>query len=104
MQARQGDIYFIPAIIPAEAEPQEGRTVIEEGEVTGHAHRLAQRGAAIIYLLGAQMYLRVLQETTVIHEDHTNNQPGDGVLQPGDYAVLRQREQDAWGHVRQVVD
>lgn len=99
MQARHGDVFIKSATIPADAEPQKDRTVIVEGESTGHSHRMKNQAMGVIYLLGAQMYLRALQAMQIIHEEH------DAItLPPGDYEVKIQREMDPFGHIRQVMD
>jgi hypothetical protein len=62
--------------------------VLAEGEMTGHAHRIAEPRSAELYQVGAQMYLRVLAESaTLMHQEH-----GPVALPRGDYRVWRQRE------------
>lgn len=100
LRFRQGDIEILSAKIPKDAQPQptSGRTVLAEGEATGHAHAI-RAGFAQIYLLGAVMYLRALHEAEIEHEEH-----GRIILPPGDYIVRRKREYDEiWGQ-RQVED
>jgi len=90
MQFRQGDV-FIQAVkeIPTNAVKQKangGKVILAEGEATGHAHAVAERNA-VLYLVGAAMYLRCLRETEIEHEEH-----GPIILLAGDYLVRRQRE------------
>ena len=88
---RQGDIFILKmkSEIPETAvpvRPRDGRYILAEGEATGHCHAIASRHAQM-FALGAAMYLRVLQESEVNHEEH-----GTLPLDPGDYEVRRQRE------------
>lgn len=85
---RHGDV-LVAAIsdIPAGAEKQT-HLVLAEGEVTGHAHRIAEPGAAELFQLGVDMYLRVVAPVaTLIHQEH-----GPIELSAGVYRVWRQRE------------
>ena len=100
---RQGDVLIVPVNeIPEGAKVEEGETVLVEGEVTGHAHRIRPSDLAakkaMLLMVGTQMYLRALQETHIDHEDH-----GTNILPPGDYEIRRQQEftPEGW---RRVVD
>jgi hypothetical protein len=85
---RQGDVFIATVSkIPAGAEPRP-HTVLAEGEVTGHSHRVAEPGAARLYADRASLYLHVLADrATVIHDEH-----GPIALTRGTYRVWRQRE------------
>lgn len=91
---RQGDVLILvadPGVHPGARLPrQRGRIVLAEGEVTGHAHAIASRGADLHELAGlADRFLRVLAEggVALTHEEH------DTITIPvGDYIVRRQRE------------
>jgi hypothetical protein len=73
--------------------------VLAEGEVTGHAHRIAEAHSAELYQDGARMYLRVLTDTaTLIHQEH-----GPISLPRGDHQVWRQREYSP-GDIRTIRD
>lgn len=87
-QFRQGDVLLRPATIPAGAKRKKNDRVVvlAEGESTGHAH-VVSAAHVVAYLMGVEMYLRVLKATEVRHEEH-----GPITLPPGDYQVLRQRE------------
>lgn len=62
--------------------------VLAEGEMTGHAHRIAQIGSAELFQLGPEMFLRVLAPAaTLVHDEH-----GPISLPRGAYRVWRQRE------------
>jgi hypothetical protein len=85
---RHGDV-LVSAIseLPAGAEKQT-HLVLAEGEITGHAHRISERGAAELFQFGADTYLRVVAATaTLVHEEH-----GPIALPTGVYRVWRQRE------------
>lgn len=96
---RQGDVLISKCQIPSDAVEQHSvdRIVLAEGEATGHAHVVSAAHAAA-YLVGAVMYLRVLQETMLRHEEHTHIR-----LPIGDYLVTRQREYTPEG-IRNVAD
>jgi hypothetical protein len=89
MMYRQGDVLITTAAIPSGAtktSPGSRGHVLAEGEATGHAH-VVSPAHVLAYLVGLEMYLRVLRETPVEHEEH------DAItLPPGDYRVTRQRE------------
>jgi hypothetical protein len=95
---RQGDVLLVPVReIPKGArrlDRVDGRLVLAEGEVSGHAHAI-QDDHADLYLVRegdvAEMrrrFLRVEAEVaTLVHEEHAPI-----TLPPGDYEVRRQRE------------
>ena len=62
--------------------------VLAEGEMTGHSHRIAEPGSAVLLEAGSQVFLRVLADTaTLIHQEH-----GPISLSKGEYRVWQQRE------------
>jgi hypothetical protein len=85
---RHGDVLVSEtAEIPAEAKKQT-HPVLAEGEMTGHSHRIAEPGAAELYQLGSDIYLRIVAPAaTLIHQEH-----GPITLSTGTYRVWRQRE------------
>ena len=88
---RQGDVLLIPVkAIPADAKPgqgDQGRIVLAYGEVTGHAHAIADPGVQVLEHEGIR-YIRVSEEGAHLsHEEH-----GRIALAPGDYEVRIQRE------------
>lgn len=102
---RQGDILIIPTDSrPDGLTPQprdaEGRLVLAEGEVTGHAHAIVDPGADLFGDALEDRFLAVLAEggVTLRHEEHAPI-----TIPPGDYIVRRQREWTA-GDVRRVAD
>lgn len=102
---RQGDILIIPIDTRPDgltSQPRDvaGRLVLAEGEVTGHAHAIADPGADLFGSDLEDRFLTVLAEggVTLRHEEHAPI-----VLPPGNYVVRRQREWTA-GDVRRVAD
>lgn len=87
---RQGDVLI--AAIRRKEEKLNPRPdlVLARGELTGHSHRIAERGAAVVYSshLPLELYLEVKAEkATVVHDEHLPIE-----LERGWYRVWRQRE------------
>jgi hypothetical protein len=62
--------------------------VLAEGELTGHSHRIAERGTAILYQSQRGLYLDVTgDQAKLVHQEH-----GPISLPRGTYRVWRQRE------------
>jgi hypothetical protein len=82
---RQGDVLVLAVdVIPRRAKPVDrdrGLVVLAYGEATGHAHAIADRGAALLRHRDRQ-YLRVtaVGGVTLTHEEHDTL-----VVPPGDY-------------------
>ena len=91
---RQGDVLIIPVeSIPKAVEPVErenGRVVLAHGEVTGHAHAIKNKRAALFRDPKlAIIFMHVSGDASVAleHDEHeTINVP------PGNYQVIRQVE------------
>lgn len=90
---RQGDVLIVPVrSIPREVEPvarDAGRVVLAYGEVTGHAHAISDKRAALFRdpkLMA--VFMSVSGEAVALeHDEHeTINIP------PGNYQIVRQRE------------
>jgi hypothetical protein len=107
--ARQGDVLLIRvASIPAKATPQKrdgGRVILAYGEVTGHAHQIADPDKVGAELLTAPLtvsesatFLRLAKKAQLVHEEH-----GTITLAPGTYEVRRQREY-SYGENQRVLD
>jgi hypothetical protein len=102
---RQGDV-MLKRIDqkPASAKPDKldnGRIILAYGEVTGHAHAIAQ-DEANIFIDGTRRFLEVCYEKQahLKHEEHATI-----VLPPGTYEVLQQREYSCLTQMsRQVID
>jgi hypothetical protein len=85
---RHGDVLVSEVdAIPGDAVKRP-HLVLAEGEMTGHAHRIAEVGSAELYQRGPEMFLRILAPTaTLVHDEH-----GPITLSQGTYRVWRQRE------------
>lgn len=95
---RQGDVLIRPSKI-VEGEEQKN-LVLAEGEVTGHAHRITQGKAQLFKTITGLMFLKVISESTLSHEEHE-----DILLPKGDYEIKIQREWDWFSEeVRNVAD
>src|SRR5262249_3145849 len=62
-------------------------SVLANGEVTGTSARVETPDAAEIWWVNPSMYLRVLEPTRIVHEEHRPIP-----LEPGVYRVWQQRE------------
>lgn len=82
---RQGDVLITRIARLPEGLNARQSGIILAGEVTGHAHRLAQ-GRVLEDAHGA-LFLEVPQRTQVVHEEHRPLP-----LEPGSYRITRQRE------------
>lgn len=104
---RQGDVMIrrrahnrIPETAQTVARDR-GRIVLAYGEVTGHAHAIADREAELYHDVETERrFLQVLAEGGVdlVHEEHATI-----TIPPGEYEVIRQREY-APEAVRNVAD
>jgi hypothetical protein len=86
---RQGDVLLIAVdALPegATAESRSGRIVLAEGEVTGHAHAIAEPDARS-YTHGGQRYLLTRSVAQLVHEEH-----GPIAVPPGTWRIVIQRE------------
>lgn len=85
---RHGDLLVQSADkVPLDARPLQ-HLVLAEGELTGHSHRIAERGAAKLFQRGRDLFLTVTAHTvTLVHQEH-----GPISLTQGVYRVWRQRE------------
>lgn len=91
---RQGDVLLVPVrSIPKGAAPRardNGRVILAYGEVTEHAHAIADTvddPACELLATGDATYLRVDRVSQLVHEEHSA-----ATLEPGTYRVVRQRE------------
>lgn len=92
----QGDV-LVQRIehLPAGAQPI-SRTargwILAEGEVTGHAHTIAEEKVQM-YTLDEILYFVAQEEAVLTHEEH-----GSHTFAPGTYRVMRKRE---WNYTDQ---
>lgn len=76
IQIRQGDVWLesatITEAITAEVPPTRRGLVLQEGEVTGHAHRIGPvaRHASLYRTETDARYLRVTAPVELTHEEH----------------------------------
>ena len=92
--ARQGDVLIIGvAKLPEGLEPvkrESGRVVLAHGEVTGHAHAIKDKRAALFRDPKlAAIFMHVSGDATVAleHDEHDTI-----TVPPGNYEIRRQRE------------
>lgn len=96
---RQGDVFLIAIPVLPKHECEERRPVLAEGEVTGHAHRLADPASGRVFTAGDKLFLQVLDESaTIVHEEH-----GPVTVPRGGYEVRIQREYSPQ-EIRRVID
>ena len=91
---RQGDVLIVPiAKLPAGLKPVErehGRLVLAHGEVTGHAHAIRDKRAALFRdpkLAAIFMHVSGDGPVALDHQEHDTIH-----IPPGDYQIIRQRE------------
>lgn len=102
---RQGDVLIVPAEkIPVGVEPvkrEGGRVILAHGEVTGHAHAIKDKRAALFLdpkLMAVFMHISGDAPVALEHDEHDTIQ-----VPPGDYLVIRQREYSP-EEIRNVAD
>ena len=75
--------------------------ILAYGEVTGHAHRIADpdaSGAVLLTVAESATFLRLTKKAQLVHEEHATIE-----LEPGTYEVVHQREY-AYGQTIRVAD
>jgi hypothetical protein len=87
---RQGDVYIsVVSSIPDGAK-QLPHTILADGELTGHSHRINDFASAVLFEARGQLFIDVVSEKAdVVHEEHGTIQ-----LKRGKYRIWRQREFD----------
>jgi hypothetical protein len=96
---RHGDVLIATVDAVPEAAHPLPHAILARGEVTGHSHRIAERGAAQLYEVNGMLYLDVVDAfATLVHEEH-----GPIPLPQGQYRVWIQREYTP-GAIRPVYD
>lgn len=116
---RQGDVLLVPCkSVPegcTEIPHENGRIVLMHGEVTGHAHaiadwagagqladtaiKLAGRRARLLQAPNGSRFLEVVAPVSLTHEEHTAHE-----IPVGTYELPVQMEHTAERVVRQVAD
>lgn len=100
---RHGDV-ILKSIktIPTQAKRVEGETVLAEGEVTGHAHRMDAAQAAR-FVLNERAYLKILTEepAALTHEEHSRAEISAlNYEKTPCYEIVIQRDYDPEGDVK----
>lgn len=102
--SRQGDVLTIAvAAIPRDAKPvarEGGRVVLAHGELTGHAHAIADKNAALKSTDAGRMFLEITgtELAELKHEEHKTI-----THEAGKYRVVRQSEYSP-AELRNVAD
>jgi hypothetical protein len=90
MLFRQGDIYIESVRCLPVGATKQFSTVLADGELTGHSHRILDFRTASVFHLGVEMFVDVTADRAeVVHEEHATI-----ALNRGVYRVWRQREYD----------
>lgn len=100
MYIQQGDTLYYPEKLPEGLEKL-NTNVVQEGEATGHAHRLHGEGFQLFHNPKTkEKFLRLVEPTSLKHEEHKEIK-----LPPGDYRIGIVREYDHFSEeARQVAD
>jgi hypothetical protein len=102
MLIQQGDVLISKVnSIPKAAKtlyPKSRGYVLAEGETTGHAHVITDTASVEMYETDEQVYMKVLKEITVTHEEHN-----PVVVEPGIYQVGKVQEYDHFAEEAKAV-
>ena len=100
---RQGDVLIASVKrLPKNMTPVDregGRIILAHGELTGHAHAIADQQATLRQTAAGQLFLEILEgSASLTHEEHSTV-----TLPPGLYRVARQVEYSP-AQLRNVAD
>ena len=102
---RQGDVLIVPIEkLPKKLEAvarEGGRVILAHGEVTGHAHAIKDKRAALFRdpkLAAIFMHVSGDAPVALEHDEHSTIE-----VPPGNYQVIRQREYSP-SEIRNVAD
>lgn len=100
---RQGDVLIVrvdamPAATPVERAADRD-LILQEGEITGHAHRIASRYAKLYRTEMDARFMRVTAPVALTHEEHHTVE-----IPPGDYQITIHAEYSPGELPRQVAD
>jgi len=86
---QHGDVQLIPIdVIPDDAKSIGTRSVVQEGEMTGHAHRLPM-GVPMFQNPAGDVFMDIPRRIDISHEEHKPQ-----LLKPGFYKIGRVVEYD----------
>lgn len=99
-QYQHGDVVIEKGKIPKTAKDIK-TNVLQEGEHTGHAHRLYGEGFTVLEEPKTRVkYLRVVEPVALRHEEHHER-----IVPPGDYVIHIVKEYDHFTEeARRVAD
>jgi hypothetical protein len=95
---RHGDVIIEKVEEVKGKQTKTTQTILAEGEVTGHFHKLSCKSMLVSEYEGNK-YLEIKQDAVLEHQEHDTLQ-----IPTGKYKVYIQREVDLLGQVRQVMD
>lgn len=96
---QQGDVLIIPCSIPTDTNKIK-TNVLQEGEHTGHAHRLFDGNFEVYETKEKVKYLKVVTPVNLRHEEHKAFQ-----IDPGEYQIGIIKEYDPFEQeMRNVLD
>ena len=99
---RQGDVLLLQvSAIPATAvrNTTPGDVVLAYGEVTGHAHRIAEPQKVEVWDAGAERFIRAIETVSLMHEEHAAVTLEKGAVYRQIYQVEERGEE-----IRRVAD
>jgi hypothetical protein len=80
---QQGDVNIYQIDQLPDGAVQRSSTVVREGEVTGHAHRIVG-GEVEMFELGDRIFARILSgDCSIVHEEHGAIPLGEGLYEFG---------------------
>jgi len=95
-----GDVRLFKETMPIDGLVDEKSNIVQHGEATGHAHRLYGNAQLFTHTPTKTRWLRVLEPTDLLHEEHKAL-----TIPPGEYRIGIVRESDHIdGITRQVRD
>lgn len=86
---QQGDVLFKSIDKLPEGLEKQGGSIVQEGESTGHAHRLSGDFQLYSQPTTKKRFLRIVKESTISHEEHM-----PFTLPTGDYVIDIVQESD----------
>jgi len=102
MYQQQGDV-IIESVVELPkgaklAKPGKRGWMLAEGETTGHAHTIDDTKSSTLYTFGGILFLQVLQEVCLLHEEHKKQK-----IKPGLYKIRQVQEYDHFAEEARAV-